>query len=254
VLLLQEDEDNESEESDAEDPTPTGVTGADIANLGRFTDRSTVLEHGLLHLVRRVQRTDGFRSYAEYEAAFNDLIRHVQASVAYQQSLNTKQAAKNSIELMTLCCELSAKLASSEICKHMCRTKQTWEPQRRYILQQNSWEIGTNSISAKAFKVQAKLLTTCYQLYAGTEGDDSAPSDDPFGKGNVFGQPDGNGGGRKGKETRKCHNCGKTGHIGRHCPDKAGEGGSSKDGSHIKCFRCLETGHTAKDCDGERKS
>jgi hypothetical protein len=141
-------------------------------------------------------------------------------------------------------------LAKTELCKQMRQANQSWEPQRHYILQLNGWEIGTNSVSAKDFKKQAKLLQTCYRLYSGTEGDDSAPSDSPYAKDGVFGPPDGgrrSSGGGSGGETRKCNICGKQGHIARNCREK-------RDPADMKCFRCKEMGHTAKDCDNERVS
>jgi hypothetical protein len=239
-------------ESDIEDLIPREIKGTDIANLGRFTDRKTVLEHGLLHIVRRVQRADGFCSYAQYEATFNDLLKHVQLSVAYQSSLMTAKSRANSNELMKLCCELSTMLAGSEICKQMQKGKQQWEPIRRYILQKNGWEIGTNSFSHGEFKHQSKLLQTCYSLYAGTDGDSRGSSDDPFARDGIFGPPDSHhnggwraGGGGGGSETRKCNACGEVGHLARNCRKKTG--------NTMKCFRCQEMGHAAKDCDNERK-
>ena len=52
-----------------------------------------------------------------------------------------------------------------------------------------------------------------------------------------------------GEDDRKCHTCGKSGHIRRDCPQGDGGGGGGRDRPDDReCHTCGKTGHIRRDC------
>ena len=92
--------------------------GGDFPALGRLTSRESVLGYGLRDIGRDVQRTHGYRSYAEYEVAVMKLVKQVSVIVSAQIALKTSTVGAKARSLMTLCCELNQMLDDTATCKH----------------------------------------------------------------------------------------------------------------------------------------
>lgn len=215
----------------------------DMDMVGRWRTRQDAIDFGLRPVVAKVQREDGYASYAEYEREMQSLVQRVQRAVTYEVELGTVEGRTRATALMQVSCDLSNRLEKTVICKSMAEPY--WEPQRLMVLHENKWSGGAADASTEDFAKKGKLLTIFQRLSKPKHEDES--STDPFARGGIFDRkrPDKR---KLGAETRACHICKEVGHIARNCTQKA-----SKTAADMVCRRCKEKGHMAAECDGVRK-
>lgn len=238
---------------------------ADLKAMGHWRSRKDVLENGMKEVIMKVQSPTGFASYSEYEMSVRRVISRVQQSVACEVELATREGRENAAELMQLACELSHLLDNTEICKSVSASKQSWSAQRMLVLHENKWAGGSADVSASTFAEKAKLMNVFHKLYGGASA--AGESDDPFGRGSVFGANPGAANqqpswqGRGFPDRRRCYNCGEYGHISARCPKPPADNGGrqyggkgrgrmkgGKGNSLVVCWRCLKPGHRAYEC------
>jgi hypothetical protein len=85
--------------------------------------------------------------------------------------------------------------------------------------------------------VKEKLIAADDRMRDSTGGSRSSGGHVNYADGGRIGRKEGSGG-----DSRRCHNCGKVGHISKHCRQKT----SNDDKGERKCYECSQAGHNAK--------
>jgi hypothetical protein len=229
--------------------------GSDIAALGSFTGRKSVVKQGLGVIVQRLQQSaaaGGFASYAEYEAAMTRLSAQVNVAVSRKFSKGSEKGRKMADELLKVNREIVTIMERTEMCKSVVPSRRSWDTQRRFVLNENGWNEGGQGPTTKQFQDVCKRYNMIDKLYGGSGSLGSRIDDaeeDLFSGGRSRGRGRDRDRRQRGDDdgsSMKCRNCGKFGHGSWQCPKK-------KDLSKVKCHRCQEMGHMAKDCQNERK-